>query len=342
VFSRTLVGLGIVQLGVVGAVNLRTFASTRNPDDISGTFGTNAYQLVYLLLIVVVLVIGIATFEPGTATARFAIPLVTAFAAVMLLAQYRALIVSTLVALLAVGFVLKGRARGIAAVSASILVVVALFSLVATQLPFLKLGSAARSIVDRPREYAAGRGQVIDHVFSMYADLPETMVIGSGPGTYSSRAWQTFASADSGSRSNVAGGYAMLFTSGEEYSTDVSEAYVVPQIQQGAIREGSRAISNPYSSYGSLLAEVGVLGAALLVALYLSALVRSLRMSRHTISSRSSGDPLPALALATFVAFLTIVQMALLENWFEVSRMTFLIWIMLAVCARELTARDRR
>ena len=50
----------------------RRFVHTRNPDDMSGTFGTNAYQLVYLLLVFVTLVMGITTFEPGTRVARFA------------------------------------------------------------------------------------------------------------------------------------------------------------------------------------------------------------------------------------------------------------------------------
>jgi len=46
------------------------------------------------------------------------------------------------------------------------------------------------------------------------------------------------------------------------------------------------------------------------------------------------------LILATFVAFLTIVQMALLESWFEVTRITFVIWMMFAVCCKELDARE--
>jgi hypothetical protein len=58
------------------------------------------------------------------------------------------------------------------------------------------------------------------------------------------------------------------------------------------------------------------------------------------LRTRRRGDPLPALILATFVAFLTIVQMALLESWFEVTRVTFVIWMMFAVCCKELDARE--
>ena len=50
-------------------------------------------------------------------------------------------------------------------------------------------------------------------------------------------------------------------------------------------------------------------------------------------------DPLPALALATTVAFLTLLQMGILENWFEVTRVTFVAWAMFAVLSKELDAR---
>ena len=306
----------------------------------SGTFGTNAYQLVYFLLILVTLVVGIATFEPGTRLAGFAIPLLAAFSVVMLLAQYRALLVSTVVAIFAVAFMVKGRGRGLLAIGVASLVLASAFYYVTTQLPFLRLDSAVTSVAGSPTDYVNGRAQVVRHVFDMYSDLPATIAIGSGPGTYSSRAWQTFAQADSVSRANVVGGYATSLTGGRVYTTDVSEKYVNPQMKSGRIEQGSRAISSPFSSYASLMAEVGLIGAALIVMMYLKALPRAFRMARLSIRTRGTGDPLPALLIATFVALLTIVQMALLENWFEVTRITFIVWIMFAVCCRELDARE--
>jgi hypothetical protein len=207
-------------------------------------------------------------------------------------------------------------------------------------MPFLRLDAAVTSFAGSPTDYVNGRAGVAGHVLDMYADIPATIAIGSGPGTYSSRAWQTFAKADSTSRTNVVGGYATSLTAGSVYSTDVSEKYVEPQMDEGRIEQGSRAISNPFSSYASLMAEVGLLGALLIVMVYFGALARLWRMTRRLIETRRSGDPLPALTIATFVAFLTIVQMALLDNWFEVSRITFIVWIMFAVCCKELDARE--
>ncbi len=143
---RTLVGLALVQLAVVVFIDLRTFLSTHNPDDISGTFGTNAYQLVFFLLVVVTLVVGVATFEPGTQTARIAVPLVGACFIVMLLAQYRALLVSMVVAVLAVAYLVKGTTRGTVAVGVMAVGFALAFYYAAVHMPFLKLDSAAVSI----------------------------------------------------------------------------------------------------------------------------------------------------------------------------------------------------
>ena len=81
------------------------------------------------------------------------------------------------------------------------------------------------------------------------------------------------------SRSNVAGGYVTALV-GKAYTTDVSEKYVVPQMDEGRDRAGSYAVSSPFSSYASLLAEVGVLGFAIIVGIYLVAVKRAWPMSR--------------------------------------------------------------
>jgi hypothetical protein len=51
---------------------------------------------------------------------------------------------------------------------------------------------------------------------------------------------------------------------------------------------------------------------------------------------------LPALAVASVVAFTVLLQMGLLANWFEVTRLTFIAWILLAVTSKELSARRER
>jgi hypothetical protein len=62
-------------------------------------------------------------------------------------------------------------------------------------------------------------------------------------------------------------------------------------------------------------------------------------MTLRTIRSPQPGDPLPALLLACAVSFVVLLQMGLLENWWEVTRVTFIAWLLLGVTSKELSQR---
>jgi hypothetical protein len=339
--SRMIVALGIVQLAVVGVVDVPLFMRTHNPDDISGTFGTNAYQLVFFLLVLISLVAGIATVEPTRSISRFAPILVIGALLTIFLAQYRTLLIGTAIAILVTGALVSRRKRGL--LVAGFVAISFGFSLyyTATHLPVLKLNSAVSALSSDPSTYVSGRLRVAKNVFRMYGDMPSAVLLGTGPGTYSSRAWQTFATTTtaSTSRANVAKNYVSIVAGGTTYSTDVSEKYVLPQAREGAIIQGSKAVSTPYSSYTTLLAEVGVIGFAVMCFVYIAALVYCWRSARTELTTPTVGDPLPALALATTVGFLTLVQLGFFENWLEVTRVTFMVWMMLAVVMKERDAR---
>jgi hypothetical protein len=337
--SRLLVWLGLLQLVVVALVDLPRYASSENPDVISGTFGTNAYQLVFLLLVVAALLAGIFTLEPGRKVARFAPFLILVIFGAVLLAQYRALLATTVVMMLVVAILLGTRLRGVLVAVFAVVAFGLAFAYVASAFPRLKLETTATTFTESPTTYASARYKATRPVAGLYRDDPRAIAIGSGPGTFSSRAWQTFANAGSTSASNVQGGYAQKLTGGV-YATDVSKKYIDPQLSEGVVIEGSRALSSPYSSYLSLAAETGLVGLVIIVGVYLAVLLRVFRTSRRLIAHAMPGDPLPALALATTIAFLTLLQMGFLENWLEVTRITFIAWAMLAVVAKELDSRS--
>jgi hypothetical protein len=337
--SRVLVWLGLLQLPVVALVDLPRYASSGNPDLITGTFGTNAYQLVFFLLVVAALLAGVVTIEPRRRVVRFAPFIILAVFGVILLAQYRALLATTVVMMLVVGILLGTRLRGILVAAFAVVAFGLAFAYIASSFPRLKLETTATMLTESPTTYARARYEATRPVAGLYRDIPQAIVIGSGPGTFSSRAWQTFANAGSTSASNVQGGYAQKLAGGV-YETDVSTKYIDPQLSEGDVIEGSRALSSPYSSYLGLAAEIGLLGLAVVVSVYLVALLRVFRTSRQLIIRAIPGDPLPALALATTIAFLTLMQMAFLENWLEVTRITFIAWVMLAVVAKELDSRS--
>jgi hypothetical protein len=340
--SRLLVALGVVQLLVVLAIDLPRFISSgHNPDAISGTFGTNAYQLVFFMLVVIALLATMLTCEPGRLVSRFAPVLLLLMLVTIFLAQYRALLVTTGVTVLIIGILLGQRARGLIAAVLVIAALVVTLQYVSSHFPQLKFASTVSTLLRNPGFYVSERLDTFRVVGRLYTDSPRYILTGTGPGTFSSRAWQTFAQAQSTSRSNVQGPYVSRLTGSSAYHTDVSDKYVTsPQRGKRAV-QGSGSLSSPYSSYLSLMAETGLLGFLLLTGVYVIVTARALRVARMSVRRSVPGDPLPALLVACAVAFTVLLQMGLLAgNWFEVTRLTFLSWALLAVATKEFDARS--
>jgi transcriptional regulator with XRE-family HTH domain len=341
--SRLIVALGVLQFAVILLHDLPTFLTSRNPDDIVGTFGGNAYQLVFFLLVFAALVAGIATFEPERRIARFAPVIFGATFLVTFLAQYRALVVATALVIVAIGLVLRhASGKGLLVGGAVVLAFAAGLAYVTAYFPEFKFAPTLRALRSDPTLFVEERLAPVEDVASLYGDNPQFVVTGTGPGTFSSRAWRTFAEVgDPASAEGAAQPYAAKLTGGEPYRTDVSDEYVVPRMRTSRAVLGSTALTSPFSSYVALLAEVGLIGFVLLVSIYLRALVASWRTASLSIQALPRGDPLPGLALATFIAFLLLVNMAILENWWEVARVTVPSWMMLAVCTKEFAVRAR-
>lgn len=342
--SRTLVALGVLQFVAIGFIDLPKFIeSGGNPDDIAGTFGGNAYQLVFFLLVFAALVAGIATFEKSRTAALLALPLFVLTFVVIFLAQYRALLLFTALTVLVVGFML-GLARGRGFVIGAVIVIALIGALgyVSANYPRLKFSPTIEAVRENPTLFITARLDPGRDVLSLYADNPLFVLSGTGPGTYSSRAWRTFAEVGKASAAEgAAQPYATALTGGQAYHTDVSDRYVLPRWESAPIVLGSRAVTQPFSTYIALLAEVGVLGLVLMVVLYVRGLFGAGRIAHKTMRSTTGDDPLPALALATTVAFFLLLQMGFLENWWEVARATVPTWMMLAICTKEFVARPR-
>jgi hypothetical protein len=129
------------------------------------------------------------------------------------------------------------------------------------------------------------------------------------------------------------------------YHTDVADKYVVSRItgrNAGGTAEsvgGSYAVTTPFSSYASPLAEVGVLGLVAIVSIYFGAFFHALHMTIRSLRRPSPRDPLIGLLLGCTAGFFVLLQMAVLDNWFEVTRLTFILWALLAVAAKEFSAQ---
>ena len=339
--SKLLVALGLVQIAVAMLIDLPRYLTSQNPDVISGTFGENAYQLVFFLLVLVALLTGIYSFEKYRMVVRFVPLLLLLVVAIIIFAQFRSLVPTMALTVVLLAWILSrsgGRGVVISALAAATLFGTLAYAV--QNIPALKFGTALEQTRNDPTLYVKKRVQTLDTVGRLFGEDSRYAITGTGPGTYSSRAWSTFARTTS-SETDVVGDYIVNFTGGRRYSTDVADKYVLPQLASLEVIDGSYAVTSPLSSYLSLLAETGVLGFALIAAAYAWALMSSLRMTLVSVCTATPGDPLPALLCASTVAFFVLLQMAILENWLEVTRITFLCWILFAVVTKEFHCRAR-
>lgn len=345
-FSRLLVALGAVQVVVVVWFDLPELSATKNPDVVSGTFGENAYQLVFFLMVVGAVVASVAAFEPGRLAARVALPLISLFLGIVFLAQYRGLLVTTATAIVLVGGLLaaargRAKARGILMGTALLAALVTTLSFVAIRFPETKFLPYVEELQRDPFVFAELRWNALRGSLDVFDDRPETLLVGTGPGTFSSRAWLTFVNPPSKRAETNAISLAIgEITGGESYSTDVSDQYVRERYFWAKPLLGSKAINSPMSSYTAVAAEVGLVGLAVILWLYLSALARALRMALQRMRHSYPSDALPALCIGAAVAFFVLLQMAFLDNWLEVMRITIPSWILLAVATKEFEAEE--
>jgi transcriptional regulator with XRE-family HTH domain len=335
--SRLLVGLALLQFVIVALVDLPRFLATGNPDVMTGTFGENGYQLVFFLLVTAAVVAGIYTFEKGRWAARIAPFFFVATLVTILLVQYRALLFTMALTVLLVatllGFI---RLRGAVAVVLIAVTFGLSLSYISSLYPQLKYASTVSTLVNDPGLYISNRLAVFGPIGQLYNDNARFIVTGTGPGTYSSRAWYTFQPA---ARSQKSFGLNPGGKTG--YQTDVAQKYVVPHITQGVAQSigGSYAVASPFSSYSAPLAEVGILGFLAIMSIYFGAFLHALRMTIRSLRQPPLRDPLPGLLLGCTAGFFVILQMAGLENWLEVTRVTFILWALLAVATKEFAAR---
>jgi hypothetical protein len=144
---------------------------------------------------------------------------------------------------------------------------------------------------------------------------------GVGPGSYSSRAFRTFVLAETESQSNVTEGFVAAIP-----PPPWAAKFLMPLLDKPTYLFGSSTVDGPFSSYLSLLAEVGILGFICYLWLYLTAVKKAWSAGR---AARVEMDALTfAISFAFVGGVLLLFQMALFDNWFEVSRVSISLWLL--------------
>ena len=340
--SRLIVALGMLQLVVVVFLDIPRLLASGNPDEISGTFGENAYQLVFFLLVFGALLAGIFTFEKKRPVARLVPALFVLCLGTIFLAQYRALLLTTFFTIILIAvFLGSARLRGVAIGGVTAFAFLVTLNYVADTLPGPEAGRDHRRIdwrshsdrVDARRRPGPHRRAVQrrpdvpdDRNRSGHLCQPGVPDLHSGrehvaverrrflrdpfhgrQAVYNGRIGPVHRTP--GARGRGLSGFAR--------SRDaVLRLHLDPCGGGGARAPGDRDHVPD--------------GAALRCA-----------NSAHGPKATDRDDPLPALSLACMAAFFVLLQMAILQSWLEVTRITFPAWILLAVVTKEYHCRYR-
>jgi hypothetical protein len=324
---KTFFWLGVVEVGFGLFYGVPRLLVSGNPDYVSGTFGRNAYQFTYFVGIWFLYVLG-GTLLPRQSKRRWEnLTLVLAAVTVFGLfyaAQYRAMILFYTAVMLITLWLSPARPskrflQTIVVAAASVVTLI----VVSTAMPGLKLLKVFDLFEDASPVVQSGKIQAVENLWTMYGDLPQTILVGSGPGTFTSRAFKVFSDKPKGETVAVLG-QGLL---GGQYSTDVADKYV-RTINAKPIQGGITA-STPLSSYTSLAAEVGLMGLAVYLGAYFMALAYSFRRLR---ASARAGDRIGTrLAFTCLGGLMLLLVQTLFDNWLETTRVAIPLWVLVGL-----------
>ncbi len=333
---RAFFWLGVLELATGILYGVPRFLATGNPDFVSGTFGENAYQFTYFLGMWFMYLLAGVSIRSGKKRRGQGIAVGLAAVAVFGLfyaAQYRAMLVFFTLVILLTLWVSPARLsrRALQTILISAVSVVTLV-VIGTTFPTLKLLQVFDLFKDSSPIVQSGKVEVAENVLKMYQSMSHTAVVGSGPGTFSSRAYVTFAG-EADPTKDSAGPLAASLMGGQRYSTDVATRYVLT-IRQKPIQGGTTA-SSARSSYTSLAAETGLAGLLVYLAAYVLALAYSYR---RLVAAARAGDVLSLkVAFACFGGILLLLIQALFDNWLDTTRVAIPLWTLIGL----LYALDR-
>lgn len=308
--------------GLVGSVQFVMLAG-EDSDFLTGTLGVNPNQAAF------VLAIGVMYFIARWYTRGLTVGSVFAAAwllAAMLLASFR-----TLWIILPLSLILCFAAQGWRQAARGALVIAAMGGVAAGSFSILPIPEAQR-FVDQLAAFepeSSGKAVLARSLVEIWSEDPTALVLGVGPGAFNSRAFRTIAELPHrGGQDDV--GSSVL---GAFYSSDLADRYVIPFLLRGSVQLSGLNTDSPFTSYGSILAETGLLGFLALFGAY------GWTWSRMAVLARSDRSPeVRHLALWALLSLTVLLGIAVVDNWLEVTRVTIPVWYIaaLAIAADRL------
>ena len=315
----------IIEILAVLLISIPAFITTQDPDKVSGTFGNNCYQFSVLLSIMGGICLG-RYYLQQKKNFLYLIGLLF-FLIVFILLQYRTAL-PVFLASYAIGFVIL---YGKKFIRLSIVLVIIGFS--------FGYGMSYVSSSDLNLKYddllvlAANPSVVLNYgkvksyinTWLMYEEYPYMAVVGSGPGTFVSRANYTFTIEMSGSKAKGVGVILQAIFGNQNYYTDVQIKYILPLYSMDLLF-GSIQINNPNSSILANAAEIGISGLLIICILYGASLRRCIQYLQYAKLRRDV--ILIPLSTGLMISFMYFIFISPLDNYMEIARVSIPIWLL--------------
>lgn len=329
------------NLAIVFFLNIPEFLITGNPDKISGAYGNNQNQFSTLLLINGAYLLGYNFIKKKRAYIVILSQIVIFI--VFYLSQFRAGAPFFLLSYLIIIGVLYGKKIIYRSIPVIIVALMILFSLVYLTQSDKKVESLRFDdwieLISNPEQFFyLGKFKIFGNVVSMFSDYPETIILGTGPGNFISRANYTFTYEinikDKGVGSLIKDIFGIKYT----ILSDYHYKYVFNSIPSEAVL-GTYQLANPSTSYLAALSEIGLIGGITIIAMYIFLFVRSIKLFRIIRDRRPEYLPM-SLSLVAITSY--VFQLAFLENYWEMARVTLPLWLLFWAVKTAVYSNDNK
>ena len=327
----------LVEAAAVIFVNIPIFAATGNPDVISGTFGNNPYQFSAFLIVMGGFYLG--RMRVSTKSIIYGVVIQIFIFGTFILLQWRTATPAFFASYLVLLGILYGRRILRLSLIVAVLAAIGYYIFSFIQTSDLNLKYEDLAVIYENPTSLADIGKVLSYVntVEMYSEEPTTILVGSGPGTYVSRANYIFSIEASAEKTKGVSQIIRAVFGDEPYSTEVSNRFIRPLYDMEA-RFGSMQSNNPASSVLAAGAETGIPGLVVIGMIYGAVLINAIRFLRYSLSILDR--QLISLSSALVIGTVYLCIICLLDNYLEISRVTLPVWLLLWTVS--VLVRDQR
>jgi hypothetical protein len=326
---------------VIGTLQIPIFLSTGESEAITGTFQGNAEQYTGFIMVGVYYLLG-GRGVTGVKRALLILLVIGITVMVDNKASWFGILFSILYLFKMLARIDKGRIKigyvlSFGALFISGYLVAAQFSKSAYKFELLREAWSSGNLTN------IGKVAAVKDVINSYRVNPHTAIVGSGPGTFYSRASSVFYLdfgnyiERSGSGEDVGDGGRKTYEKKTYRASDAlggviteryKEAYFLRFASNAEVyRIGSRQLDEPWSSFVGLLGEIGILGTIL----YLNIYYITLKQLRRFVYVYRNDKNIFGLIMACIGFLIYLVINSIYNNWLETGRLTTILWSMIAM-----------